>query len=274
MAVLVLYNRSLDEAAPWPALRSWLGGSDAARLRHCLIYDNSPTAMVDAATLPANVSLVWNLDNGGTAGAYRTATARAPGHGCDWLLLLDQDSVLPHDYLQRAGQAALATPDAAVLVPRVRHDAQLVSPATITPAGSVRPTPEPARTPGMATAISSGAIVRCDAIAEIAFPPAIWLDYVDHWMFLDLARRAATIAVIDAELVHDLSVRTPETLSATRLRSILAAETTFYAAFGGKARAMLPFRRLLRAARYASAGRWSLAGIVARDTLNGMTHTA
>lgn len=266
MAVLVLYGRRVEDAASWPTLRTWIE-DDEAKLRRCLIHDNSPTPLTDTTLLPDGAFLVHDPANGGTAGAYVAAARDAAQAGCDWLLLLDQDTILPVDYLDRAVQASAAVPNALILIPRIRHDNQLVSPAIITGSGSVRPVADPRGAEGVPTAISSGALVRRSVVADIRFPPELWLDYVDHWLFLDVARRGGTIAVIDTDLSHDLSIRTPRALSVTRLRSILAAERTFYAAFGGRARAMLPIRRLIRAARYMMVLRPALAITVLRSMI-------
>ncbi len=262
MAVLVLYGRRVEEAAAWPILRAWLEASGSGALRHCLIYDNSPECLTDPATLPANAALIHDPANGGTSAAYRAAAARAGAADCQWLLLLDQDTAMPADYLTRAGRVAAA--DATALVPRIRHDGMLVSPATITSSGSVVPTERPGKDGRMATAISSGAIVRRAFVEQVRFPAALWLDYVDHWLFLALAREGGRIATIDVDLAHDLSIRTPRTLSLSRVKSILAAERSFYVALGGRARTLLPARQALRAARYARLGRLDLAVEVLR----------
>jgi hypothetical protein len=259
MAVLVLYGRRVEESAAWPVIRAWLGATGSSGLRHCLIYDNSPERQIDPATLPDNAALIHDPTNGGTTAAYRAAAARAGAANCKWLLLLDQDTGLPPDYLTRARSAAADAADAAVLVPRIRHDGLLVSPATITPAGSIVPTDRPGQNGGMATAISSGIIVRSAVLEKVRFPAALWLDYVDHWLFLALVREGSSVATIDVDLAHDLSIRTPRTLSLSRVKSILAAERIFYEALGGRARTLLPARQALRAARYARFGRFDLA---------------
>ncbi|MGC6399982.1 hypothetical protein ACNI3Q_05315 [Sphingomonas sp. FW199] len=259
MAVLVLYGRHVEEAAAWPVLRAWLGATSSCALRYCLIYDNSPETRIDPATLPDNAALIHDPANGGTSAAYRAAAARAGAADCKWLLLLDQDTGLPPDYLASAGCTVAAAADAAVLVPRIRHDGLLVSPATITPAGSIVPTDRPGKNGGMATAISSGVIVRSAVIEKVRFPAALWLDYVDHWVFLAFAREGSSVATIDVDLAHDLSIRTPRTLSLSRVKSILAAERIFYQTLGGRARTLLPARQALRAVRYARLGRLDLA---------------
>lgn len=263
MAVLVLYRRRLEDVACWPVLSTWLQ-RQAGGLRQCVIYDNSPVTPIDAATLPPGAVLIHDPDNGGTAPAYVAAVAIARRTNCRWLLLLDQDTSLPDDYLSRATAALLAMPSAAALVPRVRHGEQLVSPAVITRLGSVRPCEHPDVRDGLPTAISSGTLIRHQTISTAAFPPEIWLDYVDHWMFLNLSSRGETIGLIDTTLSHDLSVRRPATLSVDRIRSILAAERAFFARVGGPAASLLPLRRLLRALRYTLIGRPSLAAVVLR----------
>jgi GT2 family glycosyltransferase len=266
LAVLVLYERSLDDAVSWPTLRALLGNKASFGLRHCLIYDNSAGA---SATLPAsleNVSLRWAPHNPGTAGAYGDAVDVAAARGCDWLLLLDQDTALLPDYLHRAARALEDSPDAAVLVPRIWHADCLISPAIIGATGAVRPAVTPRAHAGLTTAISSGLLIRGDAMAAaLPFPREIWLDYVDHWMFLALARRGLTTGLIDADLAHDLSVRSPATLSIARLSSILVAERKFHDELG-TVRGVLLARRLGRALRHAAARRWKHARAIIRHT--------
>jgi len=258
LAVLVLYGRELNDATPWPQLIAWLEQTDESILRYCLVYDNSPSPAA-VTTLPVNANFVSNSDNNGTAGAYHAGARHAAEKGCEWLLLLDQDTCLPSDYLERVQDAIAAAPNAVALVPSVLHGSRPVSPAIINASGSIVPCANPEREDSITTAISSGAVIRRVAIAAMTFPPEIWLDYVDHWMFLDFGRRGETVASINSRLLHDLSVRTPRTLSLFRLRSILAAESAFYQELGGRGLTMLPFRRLVRAMRYVRIGRPSLA---------------
>lgn len=263
LAVLVLYGRELKDATPWPQLMAWLEKTDGPVLRHCLVYDNSPSP-APVTALPFNAHFISNPDNNGTAEAYHAGARHAAEKGCEWLLLLDQDTCLPSDYLERVQDAIAATPNAVALVPSVLHGNQPVSPAIINASGSIVPCDNPEREDSITTAISSGVVIRRAAMASMTFPPEIWLDYVDHWMFLDFGRRGETVARINSRLLHDLSVRTPRTLSLFRLRSILAAESAFYRRLGGRGRAMLPFRRLLRAMRYVRIGRPSLAMAVVK----------
>jgi hypothetical protein len=268
LAILVLYGRKPEEAASWPTLMALLRNDGPLRLDHCLVHDNSPERHAPAIVAASNISVRWTPDNPGTAGAYINAVDVAQAHGCDWLLLLDQDTDLRADYLDRAARTLDALPNAAILVPRVRHGHDLISPATIGSRGGVKPTDRPSTRPGIPTAISSGIILRKTALASVPpFPRAIWLDYVDHWMFLSFARRKLAIGLIDADLSHDLSIRTPKTLSTERLASVLAAENAFNDTMTGGPRGWLRLRRVARAMRYAASGQFAHARTIIRHTL-------
>lgn len=267
LAVLVLYGRRPEEAVSWTTILSLLGRDGPLQLAHCVVHDNSPERL---AVVPPTIgiSVCWTPENTGTAGAYARAADAVRTHGCDWLLLLDQDTDLPLDYLDRAARVLGEQPEAAALVPRVWHGRDLVSPATIRKSGGVRPAVTPMAHAGILTAISSGVVMRSTAFASVPpFPRAIWLDYVDHWIFLSLARSGSAVGLIDADLQHDLSVRTPAALSPARLDGILAAESAFNDAMTGGRRGWLRLRRLIRAARHVANGQFDHALTVIRHTL-------
>jgi len=196
-----------------------------------------------------------NPHNGGTAAAYAHAAALATQQGCDWLLLLDQDTDIPGNYLASASAVACGATGVApvALVPQVCHGQRLVSPACLTSWGSVRPLPAGSALPAQAcvTAIASGALLRTASLqAALPLPAALWLDYVDHWIFMTLHAQGGRLARINETLRHDLSIDHPETLSEARLLSILASEALVHRQLGLAARCMHPVRLLGRAWRY------------------------
>src|SRR4030081_3971496 len=91
MAVLVVYERNLEDVKPWPMLRAWVEDARDPRpglkLERILIYDNSRRPR---ARVPADVKgceYLHNPDNGGIAAAYESALAIAGTLGIEWLLL-------------------------------------------------------------------------------------------------------------------------------------------------------------------------------------------
>lgn len=389
LCVLVVYGRRPDEAAAWdwlcarlaeaerpasrtaqpsgragaagpgsaesaPRTSAVAAGGTSARLRldHLLVHDNSPVA--DWAGLEPGPGLTLSHDptNGGTVAAYRAAAALARQRGHDWVLLLDHDTHLPADYLDRLGEmieaesasvgmpdgpsfgahpsvggqgetrngpedessvgaldeappppasagAGAPTPDLPggagqggavgshgaadqrsarrasasrapqAVVPQVHDAGRLVSPAWCSARVGLTPSarPGPREAGGFVTAISSGALLRPEVLSGAEpFAPGMWLDYVDHWIFLALDRAGGRVAVADTVIDHALSVMDPAGLSPRRVASILAGESALARRLGLRARAALPLRRLVRAARLArvnpAAARQVLAGLV------------
>lgn len=257
MAVMVVYQRAPDDTAPWQMLREMLNQTGVLELKHCLIHDNSPQRDRQADPfMPNGFELRLCPENVGTSGAYTQAIKVAKANNCEWLLLLDQDTILPSDYLQRASDALLG---ADILVPRVWHLKELISPCVITKMGNVRPTLDP-RSHQKVTAISSGVLVSVAAIeSSTPFPNDLWLDYVDHWMFHFFSKNGFRVARIDADLVHDLSLKNPSTLSNDRLKSILHAENTFTRQLEIGARLALPLRQCMRGLRFLINGQYNHA---------------
>jgi hypothetical protein len=251
MAVLVVYERDLEQVAPWQTLRDWLDGpfeGARIRLKHLLIYDNSRLPRAQPPVSVSGCEYLHDTRNGGTAAAYQAAITSAAARDLEWLLLLDHDTVLPPDFLDRSGLDSLSPSGAepAAVVPWVRHGrGTIVSPSRVTRLGTVRalsPNRMP-RTSEHLTAISSGCLLHVPTLRTLLpFPPSLWLDYVDHWLFAQLHRRGLDIRISNQELQHDLSVATPGTLSPVRLVSILQAEVEFTHSLGLLARCCYPLR--------------------------------
>jgi GT2 family glycosyltransferase len=257
-AVVVVYGRAWDAAAPMPLLRRWLDGAFAAAgappLHRVLVWDNSSEPL-DAPPPPTPIETVADRANGGTRAAYTAAATRAADAGVRWVLLLDQDTSPPDGFPAAIGRA-LAGPGAATaaaLVPRVEHDGVLVSPAAILPNGRIVPhAPGAARPPAGAvpTAIASGALVRTDDLVSVLpIPEVFWLDYLDHWVFRQLHLRGRPILPVDCVIDHRLSVREPGTMSPVRFRNVLSAERRFVEDLSAQARRAWRLRLAARALR-------------------------
>lgn len=255
LLVVVVYNRRLDEVRGWKevcdALRTPTGGS-LFSVAHVLVYDNSPCRQ-STVQIGDGITYLHNPNNGGTSAAYAAAADIARTARCDWLLLLDQDTQFTDQLLSDGFNALVSavTPPAAI-VPRVLHDSTCISPSTMTKCGSVvawRGSQTHLQHEWI-TAISSGTLVRVSAVnAALPFPQGLWLDFVDHWLFLTIARRQESVAVSSVELTHSLSILDEQEISERRLRSILTAEASFLESLPNCARVVYPARLLQRAFR-------------------------
>jgi hypothetical protein len=281
LAVVVLYNRAFESVPCAQRLMQWLSMPDAAsgrlRLTHCLVYDNSPIAQpVHALQEDRWMHVFHDAANGGTRAAYLHALQLAQAQGCPWILFLDHDTGLPARFLEDTGNALDAvTPGTSVgaVVPRVFDNDVQISPAHITSYGRVLVSRREAaitRGAGTVTAIASASLVRTESLAAmLPIPASFSLDYLDHWLFRELQRQAAHIAVSSARVQHSLSIQSMKSMGVQRYLSILAAELAFLRGEPGYSRVLHLLWHTGRTVKLAlTTRRIALVGACSRATLN------
>lgn len=91
-----------------------------------IIVDNSPEAGGSPA---ADVVYEHQASNVGVSAAYLRGAELAKAHGCQWLLLLDQDSHFPTHWFEEYAAALGSFPNATLLVPAVPAGKKWISPA-------------------------------------------------------------------------------------------------------------------------------------------------
>lgn len=234
LAVLVLYQ---VEASSSPALMSFvqaLGETGLASQFRLLIYDNSPfrSSVPDAMPLPS--SYIHDPANGGLTGAYNTALHLAKKEGHEWLLLLDQDTVINASYLKEFWRRLFelaGNRQCVALVPKLLAGTEIISPARVLWGGRLLPVDNTLTgiAPWEIVALNSGTLLRVSAVRELGgFNPEFWLDYLDHWIFNRLHHVGYLVYVLDAELQHELSVKNMADMPIARYKNILLAEGRFY----------------------------------------------
>jgi GT2 family glycosyltransferase len=250
-AIAVLYKRSIAESEAVASLcrileeRPDLKERPHWKNRFALIlYDNSPEPQAVPAGLPIPLTYVHDAANGGLGAAYNYALEAALRADTPWLLLLDQDTHLTHDYLQELLDLLATAADdqrIAAFVPKLAGLTGLRSPSLdyldslrrqVTLPRWRRPLIAPETTygaqPRRLTAFNSGAVLRTSAVQAIGgFPRAYWLDFLDMAVFHDLYQQGGYIFVMRSVLEHSLSVEASEFLSQpgslARHRNILRA---------------------------------------------------
>lgn len=156
----------------------------------CAIFDNTAQgALANRVRTECElrqISYLTDSGNVGTAGALNAFLAHASGRGLDWLLYLDQDTVVGREFASRA-QASTELVDSRVVLigSRIIHASD----------GSSRAMPEEFSPTSML--ISSGTAMRVSALIELdGFDQCLGLDLVDHEICLRI-RGAGLSAVID-----------------------------------------------------------------------------
>lgn len=252
LAVVAIYRMQPYES---PAAKTFLEAASSflsLRGTRALLYDNTPEAGVPGP-LPVGVQYEAAGRNAGLAAAYNRALDVAQLHNCAWLLLLDQDSVLPENFLESLLEELRehgTDSDVVAVVPIVRSGGVVVSPKRVGFFGlkAFMETPRGIQDSEIAS-INSGTAIRCDFVRSIGgFSRAYWLDYLDHWLFRQIYAAGKKVAVSNCILEHSLSVQDyRRNINLTRYRSILAGESAFMTTH--KSKLQIPFYLLRLLAR-------------------------
>jgi GT2 family glycosyltransferase len=233
LAVIVLYKAALDRSEALASLQRALSVlPPEQRQVQILLFDNTPewNARRD---LPDNVVYYAAPRNEGVAGAYNYALGVAQSEGVSWMLLLDQDSRLPQDFLHRMREIALALEtdhEIGAIVPQLSHGSRLLSPVRIRPWGvSYLPRGITGVRPGEVHAMNSASLLRVSALRQIGgFDLRFWLDYQDASTYRKLHRHGRKVYVAgDIQVAHDLSLLAGSGPGTARFRNFLLAESAF-----------------------------------------------
>lgn len=119
LPVVVLYNLSLSECESVNSLQ--LQNIKLLNVDKLFVYDNSPDASlnswINGEFNGLEVIYFHDINNSGVSKAYNDAADYAQKNGYDWLLLLDQDTVLPVGAFDKYHQAVSNNPNIPVFSP-------------------------------------------------------------------------------------------------------------------------------------------------------------
>ena len=120
--VIVLYKMRPNESTAFQTLQASISRLQKGHKDiQILLYDNTP-GECDPGFLPKGVQYVAAWQNAGLAAAYNCALSIAKSKKCTWLLTLDQDTILPPNYLFRVSEGAVeveSNNEVAAIVPKL-----------------------------------------------------------------------------------------------------------------------------------------------------------
>jgi GT2 family glycosyltransferase len=234
LSVMVAYNEDISQSKTFLSIKGAFAQHDRADSLRFLVYDNSPAPQSFDWSLPIPMSYVHDPTNAGLAKAYNFALEAATSEGCDWLLLLDQDSTLPENFTVNLSKTADAINDdesLVAIVPRVRCLEEIVSPSIVNFGGFFRPVDASMRgvCHRQVTSINSGTMLRISFIQKVGgFNTSFPLDYLDHWLFSRIYSNNKRVLLSESNIDHELSVVDYDKwMNLGRYDSILAAEMLF-----------------------------------------------
>lgn len=228
-----------------------------------LVWDNSPEPLPEPIADPqADFRFTYrhSESNLGVSGAYNRAMELAEEAGCGWLLLLDQDTTLPADFLtamlgyaERFAAKSNDSSEPAAVAPTIVMGETTVSPKLAVRFGGARHVP--AGYQGLCRdeviLVNTGLLLRVAALRAIGgFSPEFWLDFSDRYLCHMLAQRGMRVWLAgEQRLEHHISLMAGEGgMSEERYANLVAAEDAYFALYRSMARNAVYRLRLLRSA--------------------------
>jgi glycosyltransferase involved in cell wall biosynthesis len=202
-----------------------------------LLCDNTPGGL-DPGSLPEGVRYEAAGQNAGLASAYNRALSIAQQEQCAWLLILDQDTTLPCDYLSRiCSVASKVEPDTkvAAIVPLMLDRGRSVAPVFMRFWGASYAAADCLGTSRREVhSTNSATLFRVTSLKQIGgFSPYFWLDYQDGYVFHQLYMRGLQVYIArDIQVAHTLSLLHGGDLTPERFHNILRAESAYWDMYG------------------------------------------
>lgn len=211
IAVIVLYNSSLDISSTFLSLSVAIKNIDENAELDLVVYDNSSISAFDRNIQYQNwnVHYIHDPSNPGVSFAYNTAAKLAGNLNKKWIVLIDQDSNFPANSLS-------------IYIDSINNykDIQLFCPILKTPTDIIlspsvfkfnRGAPPKRMQPGLKSLndyspINSGLCVKLSLFNEVGgYNNAIKLDYSDYYFMRKVKSIVRKFLVMDLTVTHTLS---------------------------------------------------------------------
>jgi hypothetical protein len=175
-----------------------------------VVFDNSPPAQSSSLSHAyLNLNYVANPSNPGLGPCYNQAAEIARQSGKTWLLLFDQDAVLPTTLFERYEEAIRVHPGYGLYAPVLESaDGRVLSPFrwVFNRPSMFRHVSSGVHNARRRGICNNGMLVSVDAFRAVGgYHNRIRLDFADVWFFRRFAATHSAFVVTDCVLRHDLS---------------------------------------------------------------------
>ena len=198
-----------------------------------LVFDNSLKESSERLK-GINYDYFHANQNKGVLGAYKHAVIKANKEHFDWILMLDDDTTLPNDFLFKSLfylKKIVNNNSISALVPKIFDNNKMISPSLVFRGGlhlKLNKSFEGVSEKYLC-AIGSCSIIRTSFINDIGgFNTNFTLDCVDRWMFHQIHINNKKIFVSNITVKHKLSIEDYDNrMNLKRYHSILLNEDLF-----------------------------------------------
>jgi hypothetical protein len=225
--VVVLYKSSIEEST---ACRTLLSVRVPPGMRLLgLIFDNTPGRAAESRVLDDSIDYCSSGGNLGLPAAYNAAIRHGLLRDAEYILLVDQDSSVTHEFLEATARALeQRLPDQVAWVPHILANDRVISPYRINGVGLRKFGYDPSRPTAAYFAINSYSVISLSFLTYLGgFEQHYWLDALDSWFYSHVAKAARTVGIIDVTVTHKLSLLEGN-VPTWRLLNIACYETCFH----------------------------------------------
>ena len=204
--VIVIYNISLEESESFRSLRNIENGEGTLSL---FVYDNSKEPQTVKEHKGMNIVFVHDPYNSGVSKAYNEGAAHARKLRKSWVLLLDQDTALPPNILEKYWKAVEQNHKTKLFVPILKlENGTIFSPFTYRfKRGFYLDTIDKGiHSLRKVAPVNSGMLVDIDAFFEVGgYNDKVKLDFSDFQFIERLRKRYSDFYVMDVACNQDFS---------------------------------------------------------------------
>ncbi len=234
--MIVLYKLAPAESISFQTLQTAHEQVNNGQLQmKIFFYDNTPGGQ-DPGVLPEGAQYEAAPENRGLAEAYNRALEIAQAEGFEWLLTLDQDSVLPSNFLSGLAEGVAGVrdnPRVAAVVPQIMGEGRMLSPNYFLFSTLPRFFPKGfiGISPRATYAFNSASTLRVRTLREVGgYSPWFWLDNSDACMFRQLHLHSKQVFVAgNIQVEHEFSMfNIKERVSLERYQNIVDAGCAFW----------------------------------------------
>lgn len=208
LPVIVIYNSfvSASESATYNYL---LKEYEKGEIDTIFVYDNSTERKYWDQNKLTKFVYETTHENKGLSYAYNRAARYAADNGYDWLLILDQDTILPNNLLKAYREASDSNPGIRLFMPKVMTTSgSPLSPARMNHYMPVKnfSLPEGLINPAHYCIINSGLLINVEAFSKVGgYNEAVMVDFADFQFIERFSSFFDQAYVVDAVCLQSFS---------------------------------------------------------------------
>lgn len=208
--VIVLYKQKLYDSISFITLTKAIKYNNPFKIT-LLVYDNSPTVCsYNIININGIDEIIFNHDtsNPGVSKAYNYAAQVAFSSKADWLLLLDQDTILSEKILFQYNQSIIANPKCKLFAPIVYANKKIISPYRVSYniGWTIKKEVSGLISSKKYHAINSALLINVDYFILVkGYNDNIKLDFSDFVFFENYSRYSSFFYIVDVFCNQNLS---------------------------------------------------------------------